>query len=162
MPKPGGGPGCVSDRTWLSASVLPGRRFAEACPRERPAQKSALGRANAPADGRIPRCGRPPSRAHESPVAAAGVLSGPWVSRTGAGGAGWPASAGARGPRVARTTRDRKSTRLNSSHVAISYAVFCLKKKKTNKNSERSRRVTKERMILLADKTAPQIQHRHK
>src|SRR5690625_8051110 len=28
-------------------------------------------------------------------------------------------------------TRDRKSTRLNSSHVAISYAVFCLKKKKT-------------------------------
>src|SRR5690625_7091391 len=27
-----------------------------------------------------------------------------------------------------RTTEDRKSTRLNSSHVAISYAVFCLKK----------------------------------
>src|SRR5207253_1690124 len=27
------------------------------------------------------------------------------------------------------TSRDRKSTRLNSSHVAISYAVFCLKKK---------------------------------
>src|SRR5690349_23499439 len=30
--------------------------------------------------------------------------------------------------------RDRKSTRLNSSHVEISYAVFCLKKKKKNKN----------------------------
>src|SRR5690625_6068956 len=29
----------------------------------------------------------------------------------------------------ARFLRDRKSTRLNSSHVAISYAVFCLKKK---------------------------------
>src|SRR5437870_12351428 len=29
------------------------------------------------------------------------------------------------------TSEDRKSTRLNSSHVAISYAVFCLKKKKT-------------------------------
>src|SRR5437870_6220992 len=29
--------------------------------------------------------------------------------------------------------QDRKSTRLNSSHVAISYAVFCLKKKKTQK-----------------------------
>src|SRR5690625_6312229 len=29
---------------------------------------------------------------------------------------------------------DRKSTRLNSSHVAISYAVFCLKKKKKQKN----------------------------
>src|SRR5207253_8868299 len=30
---------------------------------------------------------------------------------------------------------DRKSTRLNSSHVAISYAVFCLKKKKTKQNT---------------------------
>src|SRR5690606_39524726 len=29
-------------------------------------------------------------------------------------------------------SRDRKSTRLNSSHVKISYAVFCLKKKKDN------------------------------
>src|SRR5690606_40742841 len=29
------------------------------------------------------------------------------------------------------TLRDRKSTRLNSSHVKISYAVFCLKKKKS-------------------------------
>src|SRR2546430_7266513 len=31
--------------------------------------------------------------------------------------------------------RDRKSTRLNSSHSQISYAVFCLKKKKKNKNN---------------------------
>src|SRR3712207_7822251 len=30
------------------------------------------------------------------------------------------------------TVRDRKSTRLNSSHANISYAVFCLKKKKTH------------------------------
>src|SRR5690625_5345526 len=30
---------------------------------------------------------------------------------------------------------DRKSTRLNSSHVAISYAVFCLKKKNTKQTS---------------------------
>src|SRR5260221_5379375 len=29
--------------------------------------------------------------------------------------------------------RDRKSTRLNSSHTVISYAVFCLKKKKANR-----------------------------
>src|SRR5256885_6099278 len=29
--------------------------------------------------------------------------------------------------------QDRKSTRLNSSHLVISYAVFCLKKKKTKK-----------------------------
>src|SRR5205807_9029910 len=31
--------------------------------------------------------------------------------------------------------RDRKSTRLNSSHLVISYAVFCLKKKKKNKQN---------------------------
>src|SRR2546430_4286300 len=31
-----------------------------------------------------------------------------------------------------RSRRDRKSTRLNSSHSQISYAVFCLKKKKQN------------------------------
>src|SRR5947207_11241063 len=31
-----------------------------------------------------------------------------------------------------RLEEDRKSTRLNSSHTVISYAVFCLKKKKTN------------------------------
>src|SRR5690625_5428028 len=31
------------------------------------------------------------------------------------------------------TDTDRKSTRLNSSHVAISYAVFCLKKKRTKR-----------------------------
>src|SRR5437588_8458466 len=39
--------------------------------------------------------------------------------------AGAPASSSARQP-----TKDRKSTRLNSSHTVISYAVFCLKKKK--------------------------------
>src|SRR5689334_24608037 len=32
-------------------------------------------------------------------------------------------------------SRDRKSTRLNSSHSSISYAVFCLKKKKKNTNN---------------------------
>src|SRR3712207_8465808 len=37
-----------------------------------------------------------------------------------------------RGDPVPRT-RDRKSTRLNSSHANISYAVFCLKKKNTTK-----------------------------
>src|SRR5437870_12370435 len=38
------------------------------------------------------------------------------------------------GPRLACGRRDRKSTRLNSSHVAISYAVFCLKKKTKNRS----------------------------
>src|SRR5690349_22861094 len=35
-----------------------------------------------------------------------------------------------------RARRDRKSTRLNSSHVEISYAVFCLKKKKKKQNQK--------------------------
>src|SRR5690242_21818187 len=34
---------------------------------------------------------------------------------------------------VVTSVRDRKSTRLNSSHMSISYAVFCLKKKKKKK-----------------------------
>src|SRR5438874_5641500 len=38
-------------------------------------------------------------------------------------------------PRYVRG-KDRKSTRLNSSHVEISYAVFCLKKKKNNNNND--------------------------
>src|SRR5258708_11043774 len=37
-----------------------------------------------------------------------------------------------------RAKRDRKSTRLNSSHQIISYAVFCLKKKKLRKEQRRS------------------------
>src|SRR3990172_922545 len=49
---------------------------------------------------------------------------------------GWRDSAGAHFHRLCSacifrlTSRDRKSTRLNSSHGYISYAVFCLKKKK--------------------------------
>src|SRR5262245_64497214 len=38
---------------------------------------------------------------------------------------------------AAATARDRKSTRLNSSHLGISYAVFCLKKKKKKRMSNR-------------------------
>src|SRR3712207_7224467 len=42
------------------------------------------------------------------------------------------------GPRPGPTivAIDRKSTRLNSSHANISYAVFCLKKKKQSKNAQ--------------------------
>src|SRR6201985_3931263 len=45
---------------------------------------------------------------------------------------GTPVSAGpaSRSLTAAAASRDRKSTRLNSSHPSISYAVFCLKKKK--------------------------------
>src|SRR5690242_20883416 len=38
-----------------------------------------------------------------------------------------------------RTARDRKSTRLNSSHMSISYAVFCLKKKKKIKKKKKTK-----------------------
>src|SRR2546430_4913624 len=37
---------------------------------------------------------------------------------------------------VRRAVQDRKSTRLNSSHSQISYAVFCLKKKKTTRTTQ--------------------------
>src|SRR5438445_10078147 len=39
-------------------------------------------------------------------------------------------------PRKHPGVRDRKSTRLNSSHANISYAVFCLKKKKKNRRKK--------------------------
>src|SRR2546426_8747132 len=41
-----------------------------------------------------------------------------------------PAARGALDEELLHNTRDRESTRLNSSHLVISYAVFCLKKKK--------------------------------
>src|SRR5437899_7580184 len=44
--------------------------------------------------------------------------------------------------------RDRKSTRLNSSHLGISYAVFCLKKKNSRKNLNGPRKNTNK---LIAD-----------
>src|SRR2546426_3977559 len=56
-------------------------------------------------------------------------------ARAGSGaGSAAPASEGGAG-------RDRKSTRLNSSHLVISYAVFCLKKKmETIRNATRTAR----------------------
>src|SRR2546426_5114755 len=44
-----------------------------------------------------------------------------------------------------RTGPDRKSTRLNSSHLVISYAVFCLKKKKKYKRDNTCRRKVQRR-----------------
>src|SRR5689334_24371412 len=48
----------------------------------------------------------------------------------------WPRSHRPRGRRR-RPGTDRKSTRLNSSHSSISYAVFCLKKKRRNREQDR-------------------------
>src|SRR5690554_7400349 len=44
---------------------------------------------------------------------------------------------------VIEKLRDRKSTRLNSSHVRISYAVFCLKKKKQKNKQKKTQKKTK-------------------
>src|SRR5436305_7408605 len=52
-----------------------------------------------------------------------------WPGRSSAG---WGRAPGCSSWRGTRRKTDRKSTRLNSSHVRISYAVFCLKKKKKN------------------------------
>src|SRR2546426_5607576 len=43
---------------------------------------------------------------------------------------------------------DRKSTRLNSSHLVISYAVFCLKKKKNTEHQQKQNRVCKQRINI--------------
>src|SRR6266568_8576015 len=59
-----------------------------------------------------------------------------------------PISRGSRSPgRPARRSagpcprRDRKSTRLNSSHSSISYAVFCLKKKKQYRHTQKYQKI---------------------
>src|SRR5699024_12013838 len=56
---------------------------------------------------------------------------GPGLLHDGSTSASGPLPAGGSGPdvRLDGVGTDRKSTRLNSSHVSISYAVFCLKKK---------------------------------
>src|SRR5437870_6800540 len=64
-----------------------------------------------------------------------GILFPPqWHRRRLRRPAGW------RKGSVRNRVEDRKSTRLNSSHVAISYAVFCLKKKKKKKNKRKAKR----------------------
>src|SRR5207245_8896610 len=54
----------------------------------------------------------------------------------------WPT--GTAGQRPGRILEDRKSTRLNSSHGSISYAVFCLKKKKKQKKRTHMKQVTED------------------
>src|SRR5207249_5359060 len=52
-----------------------------------------------------------------------------------------PSPATGQSAAVTASGQDRKSTRLNSSHVSISYAVFCLKKKKKNNTTANCKRV---------------------
>src|SRR5687768_18326235 len=49
-----------------------------------------------------------------------------------------------------KVCRDRKSTRLNSSHGYISYAVFCLKKKKKNKKNSPHHTKHKHKLLLIS------------
>src|SRR4051794_41327390 len=51
-------------------------------------------------------------------------------------------------PVVAARRRDRKSTRLNSSHPSISYAVFCLKKKRIDNLRQKDSRHSKTCMLF--------------
>ena len=58
------------------------------------------------------------------------------IDKDGFGKVGYAWQAG-KGDGFTRTFKDRKSTRLNSSHALISYAVFCLKKKKKQKKQNK-------------------------
>src|SRR5437660_691670 len=82
------------------------------------------------ADAQRCRPGRPPSRVALMRAATAGVLDRALDTAAALEVRGYGAAR--RTPRTprpySRHDLDRKSTRLNSSHVAISYAVFCLKK----------------------------------
>src|SRR5688500_19425175 len=92
---------------------FPTRRSSDLGGRRRGAARTAGGirRGEAPARGVVSRgarlagAGRPPRPSSRSVVGAQRVLD------------------------VLGARRDRKSTRLNSSHLVISYAIFCLKKK---------------------------------
>src|SRR5947199_4394776 len=57
---------------------------------------------------------------------------------------------------------DRKSTRLNSSHLGISYAVFCLKKKKKKEQKLNAQQLTHSQKIPSHKTYTPRIAHRHR
>src|SRR3712207_8848871 len=54
-------------------------------------------------------------------------------------------------PHVRLVQADRKSTRLNSSHANISYAVFCLKKKNINETYVISEYITDSIIVLMTE-----------
>src|SRR2546426_9021420 len=58
-----------------------------------------------------------------------------------------------RGPVLADYLEDRKSTRLNSSHLVNSYAVFCFKKKKKKNKKYRANKTNVECAALSIDST---------
>src|SRR5438034_4729289 len=70
-------------------------------------------------------------------------LGGRWSAGTGWLGGGRPC----------RRRRDRKSTRLNSSHTVISYAVFCLKKKKKKNKTSITKYINRRGQYALSTMT---------
>src|SRR2546430_10265636 len=80
--------------------------------------------------------GRAREKIHERAMEGRGLWMGPGDDRTWAADPTHPGT-------------DRKSTRLNSSHSQISYAVFCLKKKNLSAEFRRSR-LTNGRLCLIA------------
>src|SRR5262245_64414307 len=75
------------------------------------------------------------------PISAVGVHGPDHRGNGGAGHRPRPRQRGGR--RDVDREEDRKSTRLNSSHLGISYAVFCLKKKKKKKKKKYNIKQTK-------------------
>src|SRR5256885_6588195 len=65
------------------------------------------------------------------------------------------ANAAARGDDLVGRIVDRKSTRLNSSHLVISYAVFCLKKKRNRKILTMPARITHHSHSSVSDRPPP-------
>src|SRR2546421_8744197 len=70
--------------------------------------------------------------------------SPPWRARARTSDAPVPGSSACASGRPRAARRDRKSTRLNSSHDQISYAVFCLKKNKNNNNPDAAQHDSKD------------------
>src|SRR5437667_1489102 len=92
---------------------------------------AALALAALPAAGQSPE--KPESSSQSpQPAASQGKPAPPPAAKPKGAEATLPADPEAAGKTVeeiiARVNKDRKSTRLNSSHITISYAVFCLKK----------------------------------
>src|SRR5690606_16421947 len=115
--------------------------------RVRPARHDGLGAAPGPLPGRTRLRGKDPQRGRgPRPAPEQAAPQGPRRRRPpgGRGGTSFglpPDRERAPGERLTARTRsglrqDRKSTRLNSSHVKTSYAVFCLKKKENESLSE--------------------------
>src|SRR4051812_15546430 len=118
-------PGWSMVRLPLDASVSWGNQIAH----RRVGSVAEYGGAAPPYRGAVPERHRP-QRAE--------------VRRTGSSGGGSALACRDSGPRrvvaVQEDGGDRKSTRLNSSHMSISYAVFCLKKKKKKDSRVRDTR----------------------